>query len=235
MIARGRDPAPAPSVERVAGADDALVLAFGVDQLDIGAGDIFVGLRPIFLGRDGSHGTTNGRRSFNCYRSGGRCRLKSCSRRHKSTPTWRPESFRILRNRDPIVAQLRTGRHPLHDRAPTQRLAGHARIAHRRQRPMAPRYRRPAPRRAAPGLFWLNGYRSDMLGSKARGDRRASARRAASPSPASIIPATASRAAISSTARSRAGSMKSLAVFATTIRPADRHRLVAWAAGWRCC
>ena len=55
----------------VARTDNALVLTFSVDQLDVGAGNILVRKRPLFLGRDGSHGTTNGWRSFGCYQNGG--------------------------------------------------------------------------------------------------------------------------------------------------------------------
>ena len=46
--------------DRVAGFHRAFVLAFCVDQLNFGAGNILVGLRPFLLGRKGSHGTANG-------------------------------------------------------------------------------------------------------------------------------------------------------------------------------
>jgi hypothetical protein len=58
---------------------------------------------------------------------------------------------------------------------------------------------------AAPGLFWLSGYKSDMKGTKPR-RWRSGRKRTAAPVSASIIRATANRAARSPTAPSGAGS-----------------------------
>ena len=66
---------------------------------------------------------------------------------------------------------------------------------------------------AAPGLFWLGGFRSDMTGTKASGARRLGRRATASPPPASTIPATAPRAATSPRARSRRWLEEARAVF----------------------
>ena len=47
--------------QRIARIDRALVDALGINQLDFGRRNILVRLRPILLGRNGSHGSANGR------------------------------------------------------------------------------------------------------------------------------------------------------------------------------
>ena len=107
-------------------------------------------------------------------------------------------------------------------------------LRHWRRRPTAAPS--PCARRtgAAPGLFWLGGYKSDMKGTKAAGAGRLGGAQAAAPACGSIIPAMANRAALSPTARSAAGS--TTASRCSTPAAAGRRSWSArrWAAGSRC-
>ena len=62
----------------IARSNYAAVFAFGIDKLDVGAGNVLIGKRPIFLGRRWSHWTTNGKRSLCCFCRGVNSGLKSC-------------------------------------------------------------------------------------------------------------------------------------------------------------
>jgi hypothetical protein len=88
-------------------------------------------------------------------------------------------------------------------------------------------FRSPPPsRRQAPGVVWLGGYRSDMLGTKAETLDRWARRDRPRLHCATTIRATANPAAISPTARSRHGWRRASPYSALHHGSADPRRLV---------